>query len=211
MGYTSNPANPVLTNANTTSYFQAVGHADLFQDGEGKWWACALAIRVRSDNTTPMGRETVLTAVTWTKGEWPTFTKVSGAMDGWNMERRKRISSGEGSIVDADHYLNFAPRSSLPPEFLYFRIPDSSKYLVSPQERPYSLRLQSSMANLSGSYDISGRPQGPTFVGQRQTHTYFTFSAKFDVNLQEEGQETGVTIFLDQVCIPSYLLFGPCP
>lgn len=53
--YTSNPANPVLTNANTTSYFQAVGHADLFQDVEGRWRACALAIRVRSDNASPMG------------------------------------------------------------------------------------------------------------------------------------------------------------
>lgn len=35
--YESNPANPVLTNANTTSYFQTVGHADLFQDSAGNW------------------------------------------------------------------------------------------------------------------------------------------------------------------------------
>ncbi|PVH79132.1 glycoside hydrolase family 43 protein [Cadophora sp. DSE1049] len=196
--YTSNPANPVLTNANTTSYFQAVGHADLFQDAEDQWWACALAIRVRSDNTSPMGRETVLTPVTWREGEWPTATKVSGEMDGWNMGSRKRIPSGEGSMVDADHYHNFAPRSVLPPEFLYFRIPDWKNYLISPRERPYSLRLQSSMTNLSGPYDISGKPQPPTFIGQRQTHTYFTFSVELDVNLQEEGQEAGVTVFLDQ-------------
>jgi beta-xylosidase len=200
--YESNPANPVLTNANTTSYFQAVGHADLFQDEERRWWACALAIRVRSDNTSPMGPETVLTPVIWTEGHWPTFTKVSGTMEGWNIGAQKRVSSGEGSMVDADHILKFAPRSFLPPELVYFRIPDVSKYVVSPPERAYSLRLQSSMTNLSGSHDISENPQPPTFVGQRQTHTYFTFRANFEANLRKEGQETGVTVFLDQVCIP---------
>ncbi|CCF41264.1 beta-xylosidase [Colletotrichum higginsianum] len=35
--YESNPANPILTNANTTDYFQTVGHADLFQDHSGNW------------------------------------------------------------------------------------------------------------------------------------------------------------------------------
>ena len=29
--------NPVLSNANTTEYFQTVGHADLFQDANDKW------------------------------------------------------------------------------------------------------------------------------------------------------------------------------
>ncbi|TKW57778.1 Non-reducing end alpha-L-arabinofuranosidase BoGH43A [Colletotrichum tanaceti] len=35
--YESNPANPILTNSNTTDYFQTVGHADLFQDHSGNW------------------------------------------------------------------------------------------------------------------------------------------------------------------------------
>lgn len=34
--YESFPGNPILSNANTTEYFQAVGHADLFQDGLGR-------------------------------------------------------------------------------------------------------------------------------------------------------------------------------
>lgn len=123
------------------------------------------------------------------------------------MGSRKRISGGEGSMVDADHYLNFAPRFSLPPEFLYFRIPDSQNYVISPREHLYSLQLLSSITNLSGSFDISRKPQSPTFIGQRQAHTYFTFSAKFDVSLQKEGQEAGVTMFLDQVCTPPYLIF----
>jgi beta-xylosidase len=35
--YEANPHNPVLTNANTTNYFQTVGHADIFQDSNGNW------------------------------------------------------------------------------------------------------------------------------------------------------------------------------
>ena len=64
--YESCPYNPVLTNANTTEYrkqslrkrsflptyvdlriclVQTVGHADLFDDANGNWWAVALATR----------------------------------------------------------------------------------------------------------------------------------------------------------------------
>ncbi len=32
-----------------------------------------------------MGRETVMTAVRWPKGDWPTFTPISGQVSGWPM------------------------------------------------------------------------------------------------------------------------------
>ena len=63
--YTSYVHNPVLTNANTSQYrrfrhtlfapadvdmcnpvtVQTVGHADLFTDAAGNWWAVSLATR----------------------------------------------------------------------------------------------------------------------------------------------------------------------
>ena len=50
--------NPILSNANTTQYFQTVGHADLFQDGNGKWWGVALSTRSGPEwEIYPMGRE----------------------------------------------------------------------------------------------------------------------------------------------------------
>ncbi|KAE9573860.1 hypothetical protein CGMCC3_g10227 [Colletotrichum fructicola] len=79
--YESNPANPILTNANTTSYFQTVGHADLFQDDSGNWWGVALSTRSGPEWVYfPMGRETVLTAVTWRDGEWPQMSPIQGKM-----------------------------------------------------------------------------------------------------------------------------------
>lgn len=43
--YEGYSGNPILTATNTTEYFQTVGHADLFQDPSGNWWASALATR----------------------------------------------------------------------------------------------------------------------------------------------------------------------
>lgn len=64
--YESDPANPELTNANTSSYFQTIGHADLFQDPSGNWWGVALSTRSGPAHVYyPIGKETMLTAVTW--------------------------------------------------------------------------------------------------------------------------------------------------
>lgn len=71
--------NPILTNANTTRYFQTVGHADLFQDPDGNWWGAALATRSGPAwRVYPMGRETVLLPVTWEEGEWPILDPIRG-------------------------------------------------------------------------------------------------------------------------------------
>ncbi|KAJ3522188.1 hypothetical protein NMY22_g11999 [Coprinellus aureogranulatus] len=79
--FESNPANPILTSTNTSSYFQTIGHADLFQDGSGNWWAVALSTRGGPEyKHFPMVRETVLAPVSWRKGEWPVATQVSGKM-----------------------------------------------------------------------------------------------------------------------------------
>ncbi|OGM49406.1 xylosidase : arabinofuranosidase [Aspergillus bombycis] len=84
--YEPAPHNPVLTNANTTAFFQAVGHADLFQDTQGSWWAVALSTRSGPDfENYPMGRETALTPVTWEKGEWPILQNVHGITSGWEL------------------------------------------------------------------------------------------------------------------------------
>jgi hypothetical protein len=46
-----------------------------------------------------MGRETVMTSVSWPKGEWPTFTPVSGKMSGWPMPRENKDIRGVGYMA----------------------------------------------------------------------------------------------------------------
>jgi hypothetical protein len=43
-----------------------------------------------------MGRETVLTSVSWPSGDWPVFTPIKGKMTGWTMPATDKDIRGEG-------------------------------------------------------------------------------------------------------------------
>ncbi|KAF4476575.1 Xylosidase/arabinosidase [Colletotrichum fructicola Nara gc5] len=74
-----------------------VGHADLFQDDSGNWWGVALSTRSGPEWVYfPMGRETVLTAVTWRDGEWPQMSPIQGKMSGWPMPPANLDIEGSG-------------------------------------------------------------------------------------------------------------------
>ncbi|KAH8801380.1 beta-xylosidase [Xylogone sp. PMI_703] len=202
--YTPAPHNPVLSNANITNpapYFQDVGHADLFSDANGNWWAVALSVRNGPDGSQPMGRETVLTPVTWTEGQWPVYQNISGDMSGWMLPSHQVVQEGEGDVVDANQHLTFREGSSLPPELVHWRFPTGEgNYEIAPHGHKDSLKLASSIANLTGMDGRSAEPLGQTFIGKRQTHSLFSFSANFDIEeLDAVEQETGVTVFLDQL------------
>ena len=203
--YESNPKNPVLTNANTTAHFQDAGHADLFQDVRGEWWTVALAVREAPDSSTPMGRETVLTPVSWEDGEWAVFTNVSGHVNGWHLDSLPEVSQGKGSLIDAPAFVDFTANTPIPPEFVYWRFPNNESFVVSPSGHPNTLQLTSSTANLTGFSENTPQPNrlGQTFIGRRQVDSLFSFGATFNISeLKEEEQEVGVTAFLDQVSCP---------
>ncbi|KAH8589575.1 xylosidase : arab-like proteininofuranosidase [Bisporella sp. PMI_857] len=197
--YESNPANPFLTNANTSEYFQAVGHADLFPDANGNWWGVALAMRPDLINfAVPMGRETVLYPVTWTDAGWPIAPNVKGQMSGWSLQARPACGKTIGEPIGITEFINFAPGSSLPDHFVYQRFPDTQSYAVSPPGHDFSLRLIPSSQNLTGQDGIIP-PNGPSFVARRQTDTLFAFSVDLDFQPQQIGEEAGVTLFISSV------------
>lgn len=192
--------NPVLTNGGPEYYFQNLGHADLLLDRRGEWWAVALSVRQGPDGSYPMGRETVLTPVTWKENEWPVFSKVTGRMEGWELDSQGVIGQGEGSVVDSDFSSRFEEGYVLGPEFVYWRFPVVGNYGVSKEGHPNSLQLISSKSNLTGSDGRSAEKEGQTFVARRQAHSHFEFSVELDVGeLRKEEQEAGVSVFLDQV------------
>lgn len=199
--YESDPANPELTNANTTSYFQTVGHADLFQDKAGNWWGVALSTRSGpGDRYYPMGRETVMTAVTWEEGEFPVWTNISGEINGWALPPENKDLGGTGPFIDQGDDVDFAPGSDLPAHFTYWRYPDPEKFSVSPKGHPNTLRLSPSRLNLTA---LNGNYAGPdlggqTFVGRRQQDTLFTYRVDLDYSPASEGEEAGVSVFLTQ-------------
>lgn len=189
--YESSPGNPFLTNANTTEYFQAVGHADLFPDANGNWWGMALAMRADLVNAAvPMGRETVLYPITWSSDGWPVASQVRGIMSGWSLP--------DGAPISTPDIVDFHPGSSIPVHLLHRRFPDDDLYVVSPPGHENSLRLIPSTQNLTGQ---SGTipPKGPTFLARRQIDTLFSFSAVLDFQPKRLGEEAGVvTLYVSQ-------------
>ncbi|KAI3401507.1 hypothetical protein diail_10941 [Diaporthe ilicicola] len=199
--YEPDTANPELTNANTTSYLQTVGHADLFQDQSGNWWGVALATRSGPGDTYyPMGRETVLTAVTWEEGQFPVWTNISGQESGWAMPPVNKEIAGTGPFIDEGDNIDFAPGSELPAHFTYWRYPNPDSFAVSPEGHPNTLRLSPSRLNLTA---LNGNYAGPdlggqTFVGRRQQDTLFTYRVGLDYSPGSAGEEAGVSVFLTQ-------------
>ncbi|UPL04236.1 hypothetical protein LCI18_015170 [Fusarium solani-melongenae] len=204
------PQNPLLTAVNdTSSYFQAVGHADLFQDADGQWWASALAVRAGGSygqkpgpyfGNLPMGRETVLTPVTWEDGEFPVFSNVTGTMSGWKLPPESYVDEGEGQLNGADDSVTFPPGSNLPIHFVHLRLPKSRNYKISPPGNANSLALKSSVLNLTAFDGDFALGRGQTFIGRRMAHSMFKYSVEIDwaQSLKKEEMEVGVSLFQDQ-------------
>lgn len=190
--------NPILSNANTSEYFQTVGHVDLFQDTAGKWWGVALATRSGPQFLIyPMGRETVLFPVTWDEGEWPVLSQVRGHMTGWPRPSAPGPIVSAGPFISSPDVVDFAPGTALPLHFLHWRFPRADAYAISPPGHEYSLRLKPSRLNLTA-YDAQNATEDQTLLARRQVDTLFTFGVDITFSPQHEEDEAGVTVFLTQ-------------
>ena len=76
--YEGNPRNPILTHRHLGESFpvQNVGHCDLLQDDNGRWWGICLGSRTVNGYSF-MGREPFIFPVTW-EHDWPVFAPNSG-------------------------------------------------------------------------------------------------------------------------------------
>lgn len=168
--YESNPANPILTNANTTEYFQAVAHADLFQDGTGNWWGVALSMRLDLQaRTAPMGRETVLYPVTWKQGQWPVISQVKGRISSWPLPQNSSNKAIPGLSVTDSEDIDFLEEPEIPPNFLYYGVPDNISY----ESSKGGLCLTPSSTGNTSTDNV-------TRILRRQSHSLFTYSVDVD-------------------------------
>ncbi|KAI7464224.1 glycoside hydrolase family 43 protein [Hortaea werneckii] len=199
--YHAYDGNPIVTNANTSAYFQTVGHADLFQDRKGQWWGVALSTRSGPEyEVFSMGRESVLAPVTWEEGGWPIWSNITGKMEGWPLPASEAITQGEGQLLNTPDHLTFPPNSTLPPHLTHWRIPVRENHQVSAPNHPNTLQLTASVLNLTGHDGVTAfHRQGQTFLARRQVDTFFTFAANLDISdLRREEDEAGISIFLTQ-------------
>jgi beta-xylosidase len=193
--YHSYENNPILTNRNTTEYFQTVGHADLFQDVKGDWWAMGLSTRSGPEwKNYPMGREGILAPVSWKQGAWPVIDPIRGQMSGWALPPMSINVPGEGSFFNNPDVVDFKPGKALPAHFSSWRWPQENFFKVT----SLGLRLEPSKTiSLNGNNSAAGQ-EGITLLMRRQTDTYFQFSVDVSYHPKVLNEESGVTVFLTQ-------------
>ena len=200
--YESYSQNPVLTNRGTDELYQTVGHADMFPDADGNWWATALATRSGVSLTNyPMGREAVLTPVTWEEGEWPVFSPVRGVMEGPLPVSDGDIdspTSHNSILVHEGDKFDFERGFTFPKRMVFFRSKIEDAYSVKSSLLRSRLMLTPSKSNLTGSVSYGSTEQDVTFVGRRQSASLFSFSADVSFHPVADGQESGITVFLNQ-------------
>ncbi|CAI7583043.1 unnamed protein product [Penicillium viridicatum] len=200
--YQSYENNPVLTNRDTSEYFQNVGHADLFHDANGNWWSCALTWRSGPEGETyPMGREMALTPVVWKTGEWPSFTPVRGIQKGWYLPPSRSIP-GDGPFANDPDVVDFEPNSTIPRNFAFWRWPNMNSYIISPPGHPGTLQLGPSSASITAghrNYTAGYDGMEFTLIMRRQTDTLFQYSVDVSFAPRVQNEEVGVTVFLNQV------------
>lgn len=197
--YRSYAGNPILTNNNTASYFQTVGHADLFQDKDQNWWGVALSTRSGpAYKIYPLGRETVLFPGTWEKDDWPKLTPVEGCMSG-PLPSTNRDIPGSGPFADDGDDLDFAPFTDLPKNLMTWRQQNASLFTVSPIGHPNTLRIYPSRANLTGDKYFVADSGSQAFISRLQSSTLFTYSVDVSFWPTGEGEEAGISVFLSQL------------
>lgn len=197
--YESYQNNPILTNRNTTEYYQSVGHGDLFQDLDGNWWGLCLALRVGpAFAIMPMGREAVLFNATWEDNEWPSLQPVRGLMPGDRLPVVHMQAPGAGPLITDSDKFQFDASTPMPPHFIHHRVPPANAFSITNN----GLEITPSRANLSipasaSDVQLNGQ-RGLALVGRRQTDTMFEFWIDLVFNPQQKGQEAGVTVFRSQ-------------
>jgi beta-xylosidase len=164
--------NPVLTSTNGSD-IRCVGHAELFDDVDGNWWACVLARR-EFGCSYPLGRETYLTPVTWRPQEFPYFEPV---------EFRQKTSRNIGLLK---------PRSSCTvnmssPETIYLRSPVLAHY----KQVGAGTHLRCTPIPLGAYMD------SPTFIGQRQTALASIVHAVVDLTALPISSHCGLSLYKD--------------
>ena len=193
--YESCPDNPILTNMfDTTRQVQCSGHADMFEDADGNWWAVHLGTRLARRTMTHLGRETFLTPVAWNNG-WPMCGHA-----------RKTVIAEEapgcGIQEPVKPFVADFSKKHWEPDWIFLRSPDMSRY----QRGNGKLILTPSQDTMNA--------KSPTFAAVRQMDFECVTETSFDFDCKNVGDEAGLAVRLDSsfhiTCVCGYDSNGRC-
>ncbi len=183
--FESCPRNPVLTHrSNGVLPIQSLGHADLVQAPDGRWWAVCLGVR---PNGYPpchhLGRETSLVPVTWDAEGWPVM----------GLEGRL------GTEVEvADWPEQLWEQEPVRDDFDTPALRLSWNFLRNPHAQDWSLTERPGWLRLTGSAVTPDDQDAPAWVGRRQQHFDCEAWTALDFAPQNEGEEAGLTVRMNE-------------
>ena len=182
--FEANPDNPILTHRNTPQEpLQMIGHGDLVQAANGRWWVVMLGTRPVG-RVTPLGRETMLAPAAWDDRGWLVINEHQPVRP--LMEVTGLPPPHPWPVDPARDDFDAA---ALRLEWVFLR--SSARGLWSLAERPGWLRLKGTPATLSENVT-------PAFVGRRQTSLRQRAATLLDFAPRLEGQEAGLVLRLDE-------------
>ena len=173
--FESCPHNPILTHRNAHRVeFQALGHADLVETPEGKWWMVFHGIRPSVFMLHHTGRETMIAPVTWDENGWP-------VVYGGKEIQPIMTAEGEGDVRVARSWHDDFNTAAPAPRWSYLRTPDRMKYT-----------FDKSGVTLRGSEATLDELKTVTFFGVRQQQ--FGLNYTTEMTLSGDGK-AGMTVF----------------
>ncbi|XEC92631.1 glycoside hydrolase family 43 protein [Paenibacillus tarimensis] len=172
---------PVLThNRLPEDPIQCLGHADLFEDANGCWWAVFLGTRPVRGRYSVLGRETFLAPVTWTRDGWPMIDNNEGAV----LEQMPPVqlpASAEDLTESRKQAIEL--HSEFDPYWSFLRVYDEERYQIG---------RKSGEVELTGNAFSLDDEAPATFACVRQTSRFIRFSCRIEYEPLIDGEEAGI-------------------
>ncbi len=174
------PDNPILTQRDLDparpSPVYATGHADFVQLKDGSWWSVFLGTRPYEGPLTNLGRETFLLPVSWKNG-WPEILAKGVVVP--QVAKRPNLPAPKLRTNWASWSNSFD--KPLGPEWLTLRTAGTGWRQVAGG----ALSLTAQADTISGSGN-------PSFIGQRQRHSYASVETEISFTPQQTGDRAGL-------------------
>ncbi len=190
--YVSNDRNPILTSRHLSYdyWVNSIGHGDLVELPDGRWYMVTLGIRGDVNRRSNMGRETHLVPVIWEREPfewkderyvWPVVAPETG-----RVERRVSVPFAAAEQRAVNAFSDDFDTESLDLEWNFRRVPVAGSYSLG--AAPGSLRLH------AGPPPIRDRGRS-SLLGIRQRESDFSYRTRMLFAPTEKGSRAGMLLF----------------
>jgi xylan 1,4-beta-xylosidase len=185
--FTACPFNPILTHRHVSfSHVRHTGHGDLVKDHHGNWWMVFLASRhFGYDDCHLLGRETFLAPVEWDDEGWPRVN-CNGTVS-TRMQVKRSVTDDDEKLSPAD---NFWEKGEIQEDLSK---PWSLEWNYIGNPDPGYIRRTDRGCKMTPGPGFMEKAS-PSFIGRRQRHIIFTFTAVMNFSPRQEKNEAGIVV-----------------